>query len=72
MSPATLAAILQFSSFLIRIAQDARRAQGVDGPLSDAELDVIAEETIRQSQARGLIRADALDDAIRQRRAEEA
>ena len=72
MSPATLAAILQFSGFLIRIAQDARRAEGIDRPLTEAELDVIAEETIRASRARGLIRADALDEAIRQRQAEEA
>jgi hypothetical protein len=68
MEPTTLAAVLQFGSFMIRLAQDVRASQGVDGPLSDAELDVIAAETIRQSQARGLLRADALDRAIAERR----
>lgn len=68
MTPATLAMVLQFGSFMIRLAQDVRSSQGIDGPLSDDELDIIAAETIRQSQARGLLRADALDRAIEERR----
>lgn len=64
MNTASLIAALQIGAFLIRLAEDVRAAHGVDGPLSEEELDAIANETVRQSQMLSKRRADSMDDAL--------
>ena len=64
MNTASLVAALQIGAFLVRLAEDVRAANGVDGPLSEEELAAIIAETVRQSRRLSAQRADSMDSAI--------